>query len=69
MVEKSIAQIRRSCQETVTQVAGDWRERDVEAVLTRAYQSGQTWLWCHSGITDPGTYRFLRQLLPGLLLW
>jgi hypothetical protein len=32
-------------------------------------QWGKTWLWCHSGLTAPGTWRVLRHLLLGLLLW
>jgi hypothetical protein len=68
MEEKSNPQIRRSCQETVTQVSGDWKGGTVEAVLMWFDQSEKTWLWCHSELTDPGTWRVLRMLLPGLLL-
>jgi hypothetical protein len=69
MKEKRNAQIWRSGQETATQVAGDWRGRTLEGVLTWSDQSGKTWFWCHSGLTAPGTWRVLRQHLPGLLLW
>jgi hypothetical protein len=38
-------------------------------VLMQSDQSGKTSLWCHSGLTAPGTWVVLRQLLPGLWLW
>jgi hypothetical protein len=44
MEEKSNLQIRVPCQEAATQVAGDWRARGLEGVLTWADKSGKTWL-------------------------
>jgi hypothetical protein len=41
----------------------------LRGVLTQYHQSGKTWLWCHSELTAPWTWRVLRQLLPCLLLW
>jgi hypothetical protein len=67
--DKSSADSIRSCQMSGTQVAGAWRRWGLEGVLTLSHQSGKTWLWCHSGLTTSGTWRVLRQPLPGLLLW
>jgi hypothetical protein len=39
-----------------------------EGVLTLSDQSGITWVLCHSGLTTSGTWRVLRQFLPGLFL-
>jgi hypothetical protein len=41
----------------------------LEGVLWKSDRSGNYWLWCHSGLTVPGTWTVLRQLLPGVLLW
>jgi hypothetical protein len=49
--------ITRSCQETGTVVTGLWRGRGkgLEGVLTQSEQSGETWWWCHSWPTAPGS--------------
>jgi hypothetical protein len=44
MEEKSHAQIRISCQEHVTKVAGDWSGGCLEGVLMQSDQFGKTWL-------------------------
>jgi hypothetical protein len=69
MEENSNPKIWRSCQETATEVVGDWIGSSLEGMLTQSDQSGMTWLWCHSWLTATGTWIVLRQHVPGLLLW
>jgi hypothetical protein len=46
-----------------------WRGRGLRSSACAVYPIRKAFVWHHTGLTNPGSLRGLREILPGMLLW